>query len=336
MTWIFHLSHVIESTGSRMDSFFTKFMEWIQWYFRPFIKWFLHQTTRLTELQRICYGEPLGAPRTCSVETSLNSSRSSSIQEACKNLDGIVTHDNYERDKIEIGINNLVKVVLETKQIKKQLHIQFVRSLHNCSKQIWGYRRLIHDLEELRSTLYNDSQHADKLERLWNGLNDENKPFIRISKQWGEIGFQGTDPKTDFRGMGLLGLESLLYLVQNFNKAARHILSHSNHPKYGYSMAIVSINLTHLALKLLNDGTAKNHIYNATKERIDGNKPIDVENFHHFSSYLLIEFDKFWIDQKPENVMEFNRIRDLFENNLRTLLADTSVCLKINPVVDTV
>merc|ERR1712179_756498 len=111
--------------------------------------------------------------------------------------------------------------------------------------------------------------------------------------------------------MGMLGLENLLFFVQKFNTAAKHILSHSNHPKYGYSMAIVSINLTHLALKLLNDGTAKTHIYNATKERIDGNKPIDVENFHHF-----------WIDQKPENVMEFNRIRDLFENNLRTLLAD--------------
>ena len=28
----------------------------------------------------------------------------------------------------------------------------------------------------------------------------------RISKQWGDIGFQGKDPKTDFRGMGMLFL----------------------------------------------------------------------------------------------------------------------------------
>lgn len=26
----------------------------------------------------------------------------------------------------------------------------------------------------------------------------------RISKQWADIGFQGDDPKTDFRGMGIL------------------------------------------------------------------------------------------------------------------------------------
>lgn len=24
----------------------------------------------------------------------------------------------------------------------------------------------------------------------------------RITKQWGDIGFQGNDPQTDFRGMG--------------------------------------------------------------------------------------------------------------------------------------
>ena len=33
----------------------------------------------------------------------------------------------------------------------------------------------------------------------------------RISKQWSEIGFQGNDPATDFRGMGILGLKCLLY-----------------------------------------------------------------------------------------------------------------------------
>ena len=33
----------------------------------------------------------------------------------------------------------------------------------------------------------------------------------RIGKQWQEIGFQGNNPATDFRGMGLLGLQCLLY-----------------------------------------------------------------------------------------------------------------------------
>jgi hypothetical protein len=32
----------------------------------------------------------------------------------------------------------------------------------------------------------------------------------RLSKQWTDVGFQGDDPKTDFRGMGMLGLNQLL------------------------------------------------------------------------------------------------------------------------------
>lgn len=33
----------------------------------------------------------------------------------------------------------------------------------------------------------------------------------RISKQWQDIGFQGDNPATDFRGMGVLSLRCLLY-----------------------------------------------------------------------------------------------------------------------------
>ena len=45
---------------------------WLCWYFRPAIKWFLRQTTRLCELQRICYGEAPGAQRTMGVGKFLN------------------------------------------------------------------------------------------------------------------------------------------------------------------------------------------------------------------------------------------------------------------------
>ena len=49
-----------------------------------------------------------------------------------------------------------------------------------------------------------------------------------------------------------------------------------------------------------------------------------------------MEFDKFWLSEKPKDVMEFNRIRDLFENQMRTLLEDRSAHFKINIAVDNV
>ena len=45
----------------------------VSWYLRPLIKWFLRQTTRLCELQRVCYGETSGAPRTLAIGELLSS-----------------------------------------------------------------------------------------------------------------------------------------------------------------------------------------------------------------------------------------------------------------------
>ena len=55
-----------------------------------------------------------------------------------------------------------------------------------------------------------------------------------------------------------------------------------------------------------------------------------------FSSYLFIEFDKFWLECQPKDIMEFNRIRDLFENIVRTKLEDKTTCFRVNIEVDTV
>lgn len=48
--------------------------------------------------------------------------------------------------------------------------------------------------------------------QLWDLLMPTVKLESRITKQWGDIGFQGDDPKTDFRGMGLLGLINLVWV----------------------------------------------------------------------------------------------------------------------------
>ena len=46
--------------------------------------------------------------------------------------------------------------------------------------------------------------------QLWHTLMPNQRLQSRVSKQWTDIGFQGEDPMTDFRGMGMLGLHNLL------------------------------------------------------------------------------------------------------------------------------
>ena len=54
----------------------------------------------------------------------------------------------------------------------------------------------------------------------------------RVSKEWQEVGFQGNNPATDFRGMGMLGLQCLVYFSEQHQNKARTIFLHSRHPQY--------------------------------------------------------------------------------------------------------
>lgn len=339
-------------------------MTWLFSCFRPAVKWFLRQTTRLCELQRICYGEAPGAQRTCAVEYSLLRSRSSRIRDSMERLYAEASHgsssqlvtseqkmsaaeeDKKKRKKISFddnasnAIESSINVILNVKRIKRDLHIQFVHSLAACIQQLFGYQRLMQEVESLRATPYNaeNLEHEQSLLQLWSLLQPGVPLLTRKTKQWQNIGFQGEDPKTDFRGMGMLGLENLLYFAKEYNSAARHILSHSHHPKHGYSFAIVGINLTHMAYRLLMEGCAKSHMFNACASspvEAESQRPL-LKHFHHLYSYLFVEFDKFWLAEKPQDVMEFNRIRDLFENNVRSLLEDRSTHFKINIAVENV
>jgi len=315
---------------ARMD-LVTQLVTAICWYFRPLVKWFLRQTTRLCELQRVCYGETSGAPRTIAVEESLAASRSVEVKKLLTTMEKKVAVTT-SLEETKAFLDSMCSQIMRIKQIKADLHRQFVQSMTICLRQIWGYKQLRIEVERLRSESFDDANlsHETQLLELWTLLQPDRPLLKRVTKQWQDIGFQGEDPKTDFRGMGILGLQNLIYFAKQFGTAAKHILSHSHHPKFGYSFAIVGINLTHMAYKLLQDSALKSHLYNVTEGRPS------IENFHHFYSYLFIEFDKFWLECQPKDIMEFNRIRDLFENIVRTKLADHATCFKVNIEVDTV
>lgn len=302
------------------------------WYLRPIVKWFLRRTTQMCELQRICYGQPSGAARTFAVEKSLRRSRNANIRALVAHLNDIADqrgiNTKTERKVLEVAI----KTVLETKNINPAAHPDFAKSFGKCVELIWGYHQLCVECEELRKTPYStdNPEHEQLLLKLWNLLMPREPLDARVTKQWQEIGFQGDDPKTDFRGMGILGLENLVYFAQEYPSAATHVLSHSIHPRYGYAFAIVGINLTSMALKLLRDGSAKTHIYNYSKTLPT------IRAFHQFYCYLFYEFDGFWIDSKPSNMMEFSSIQEQFENSIRMALANPSTVFRINLAVDNI
>jgi hypothetical protein len=83
----------------------------------------------------------------------------------------------------------------------------------------------------------------------------------RTGRHWEEIGFQGSDPCTDIRGAGLLGLLHLLYFIDTYPQASKALLHYSNNAVSAnprtpatFPMSVKLFEFTVLILKHLRTG----------------------------------------------------------------------------------
>ncbi|XP_010886637.2 ELMO domain-containing protein 2 isoform X1 [Esox lucius] len=223
----------------------------------------------------------------------------------------------------EDGVDQYLDLIVREKNVKTQKDPTFKIHLKVCLLQITGYRNLFESVEELRKETFDSDkvEHEEMLLKLWDLLMPDTKLESRVTKQWGDIGFQGDDPKTDFRGMGMLGLTNLAFFSEHYTEEARQVLSHANHPNLGYSYAIVGINLTEMAYSLLKSGALKPHFYNTVSGRPE------LQHFHQLYCYLAYQFDRFWVEEKPASIMEFNHYREKFHDQIKIQLLDPAVGL---------
>jgi ELMO/CED-12 family/SAM domain (Sterile alpha motif)/N-terminal or F0 domain of Talin-head FERM/ELMO, armadillo-like helical domain len=97
--------------------------------------------------------------------------------------------------------------------------------------------------------------HEAVLMALWHTVNPNVKLQSRVSDQWKELGFQGADPATDFRGMGLIGLKHLLYFAKVYTSTFKDMAHQqaSRETKY-YPTAVAGINISQMLFALLDIG----------------------------------------------------------------------------------
>nr|CAG4641917.1 EOG090X0AMT [Eurycercus lamellatus] len=323
---------ILQYFSKWFNCFFSTLQVYLYALTRPLIKWILRRTTGLCELQRTCYCEPAGASRIIGVEMSLNKSKHQEIQKLLKFLDRAASEKLFSEDNTTI-LKNAVLGICCVKKIHLDAHHPFGKSFGECVSVIWGYKQLLDELEELRRTEYSSEnvEHEQKLLHLWNTLMPGRVLETRVTSSWQDMGFQGDDPKTDFRGMGMLGLENLLYFSKNYTDAALHVLSHSNHPKHGYPFAIVGINLTHMALNLWKDGSAKTHSYNLCCHQT---KTSCQNHGARFVSAVFINFCFFVIQSEMRSINSFSRIRKQKQHSIVFLLYCTATFLGRNTVMD--
>lgn len=235
------------------------------------------------------------------------------------------------------------------------------------------------NFEELRQISFDNtnSLHQDLLESLWeqlcpgliressitnnqkdgaNGVNSVTDAAVaaRKSKSWGRIGFQGLDPVTDLRGMGLLGLLQLVHFARTSH--SDHVLEWSQAPANGpevkfFPFACASIQITHLVLQLARErllghvmvsGTervnwsgmrtaeyqsvvatmAERRMKQLVREVCGGTEMVwsSINLLNDVHSEIFILLGEAWKRENPPDVMSFPSIFKSVEKNVRAAI----------------
>ncbi|RZC74499.1 hypothetical protein C5167_049979 [Papaver somniferum] len=98
-----------------------------------------------------------------------------------------------------------------------------------------------------------DPDHREALKELWNASFPEEELSDLVSDQWKEMGWQGKDPATDFRGGGFISLENLLFFAKMFPKSYQDLLQkqEGNRAMWEYPFAVAGVNITFMLIQML-------------------------------------------------------------------------------------
>ncbi|XP_073000967.1 uncharacterized protein [Typha latifolia] len=113
-------------------------------------------------------------------------------------------------------------------------------------------------LQRLKSRIevaYDSSrkEHQEALKALWYASFPGIELLGLISEQWKEMGWQGKDPSTDFRGGGFISLENLLFFSKNYPKSFQDLLrkQEGNRAMWEYPFAVAGVNITFMLIQML-------------------------------------------------------------------------------------
>ncbi|VDP87972.1 unnamed protein product [Echinostoma caproni] len=151
-------------------------------------------------------------------------------------------------------------------------------------------REFIHTLSSTACQPLSDRLHGSMLYTVFKRLTGSSAQLSQ-GDHWKLIGFQGTDPATDFRGAGLLALLCLVFLVSElvqFDRIKR-LFRLSIDPVQNFPFACVGINITSILLETLWEDRL-NRLIHARRNVLD--------TFMLLYCALLFKLGDIWLEQK--------------------------------------
>lgn len=145
---------------------------------------------------------------------------------------------------------------------------------------------------------FKDPDHLKLIQETWSNLYPSAQVPSIPSEQWSRLGFQGTDPSTDFRAMGLHGLRQLH--DYSSRPDGTEVLQHSLEESKWFPFAVVSINISAFQLDLLKSCKLDRIL-------VGPGFPM-VPTYNALFAVIFQRFDSAWMQSDTKDIMDFPRI----------------------------
>lgn len=150
-------------------------------------------------------------------------------------------------------------------------------------------------------------EHQEGLKALWSATYPGQELHGLVSDQWKEMGWQGKDPSTDFRGAGFISLENLLFFAKTFSTSFQCLLKKQGGKRaaWEYPFAVAGVNITFMIMQMLDLDATKPRTFVRTVFL-----QMLSENEWAFDLLYCVAFvvmDKQWLE-KNATYMQFNDV----------------------------
>ncbi|XP_050224591.1 uncharacterized protein LOC126674216 isoform X2 [Mercurialis annua] len=168
-------------------------------------------------------------------------------------------------------------------------------------------------------------EHQDALKQLWRlAFPGRQLPSLK-SDLWKEMGWQGSDPSTDFRGGGFISLENLIYFAITYPETFQRLLHKQDgtRAEWEYPFAVAGVNISFVLAQMLDLQTGK-------PSTPAGIRFLELlaEDEMAFDNLYCVAFqmmDAQWL-AKRASYMEFNEVLKSTRTQLERELALEDVC----------
>lgn len=150
-------------------------------------------------------------------------------------------------------------------------------------------------------------EHQDALKQLWRlAYPNRELPSLK-SELWKEMGWQGPDPSTDFRGGGFISLENLIFFAKKYPESFQSLLHKrdGNRAEWEYPFAVAGINISFMLVQMLDLQSGKpSSAAGIQFLKLLGEDEMAFDNLYCIAFQMM---DAQWL-VKRASYMEFNEV----------------------------